>query len=1346
MTDTSPTSERDNQVNRILAAYLEARRLGQAPVREELLRQYPDLADELRSFFADQDGFGRLADQIGPPAEPTTLSPTGGTDGGPQSGMVRYFGDYELLEEIARGGMGVVYRARQISLQRQVALKMILAGQLASADEVARFRREAEMAANLDHPNIVPVYEVGEHNGQQFFSMKFIEGGSLATCRNDVGNHTALRCAAQLLATVARAVHHAHQRGVLHRDLKPANILLAAGGEPLVTDFGLAKQVQGSPSLTSSGAIVGTPSYMAPEQAAARKDLTVAADVYSLGAILYELLTGRPPFRADTPLDTLLQVMDREPEPPRRLNPAIPPDLETICLKCLQKQPGKRYATAEALAEDLERWLKGEPIEARPVGEWERVLKWFRRHPAAAVLAVTVVIAAIALLGLGLFYDARLKWALADAETIRLNADARLDLVKRTQQRSAYAADIGQAQRELREGWPQRATELLDRHGDSPQHGWEWHYLYRQCHQELVSIPGAFGIAWSPDGKWIATCTSFESIELRDSTTGKLVRRLPFRFSVYGGLSFSADGRLLAFSNSLGYTVWETTTGKVHRDWHAPIEFLNHGMVLRPDGQQIALLASRERDPFNCTVYLCDIATGTAKGFDQFLPGPQQRKVHPTPTLAYSPDGNVLAVGAERGKVLIYETSSGRKLPGFTLGALGAGPGVFSERSIQFLQFTRDGEKLLIGDDQGRAWVCRLHIGPSLDSMLSFHVGERPGPMNLAVHPDSQHFLCVGRGGTLRLWDLNGDLQASWRGHDEGTSDLAYSPDGKRFASRVPWQGIRIWSAAGPDTGWLADLKTQGLTDLALRRDGKVLALARVKSVGKDTPRGWGQEAEVDLVDAATGRLLRILDQGLLIQPQPRRQLTYFHKRLAFSPNGWLATVDAIQSPVRLPDGNWELLETAEPTPATVRVWDGDGKELFRLEKAGEQAAFSPDGRWIATLATARPGEASRGGPIRFWKAATGEPAFTWEQTGQQGWLLAFSPDGQFLALGGGKVSVLRVAEEGLEVVHSWNERARCLTFSPDGRWLAASDRRGDVFVWDMHSGELRHHIQQRRGRSLWKEGTVERLDEVPGWLSFSPDNALLAYATDSGTVRIWDLAAGQDILVLDDFPADVVRLFFAPDGHKLYAVDTAGDRHVWDATPLPEEVRLRPRAYALVEELVRATGLKSDARERLELDSKLGEPMRKVALEMLDEIEEGALSLNDRSWAVAARPGASMRAYEIAVRQAQRACELMPKRPDYLNTLGVALYRAAQYQKALAVLEKTQALRAEKDRIKATEDLAFLAMTCSRLGDQDRARSYLIQLRKLRSETRGPADQERLNAMLREAEELIEGSTEIGR
>ena len=277
---------------------------------------------------------------------------------------VKEFGDYELLDEIARGGMGVVYRARQVSLNRVVALKMILSGQFASDSDVRRFYQEAESAANLDHSGIVPIYDIGEHDGRHFFSMKFIEGGSLADALPELRKKP--KKMVKLIADVARAVHHAHQRGILHRDLKPANILLDDAGNPLVSDLGLAKQIQSDSNITNTGAVVGTPAYMPPEQAAAKKEITTAADIYSIGAVLYEALTERPPHKADSPMQTLMLVMDGDVTPPREIDRSIHRNLELICMKCLESDPNMRYSSAAALAEDLENWLDGKPVSVRP--------------------------------------------------------------------------------------------------------------------------------------------------------------------------------------------------------------------------------------------------------------------------------------------------------------------------------------------------------------------------------------------------------------------------------------------------------------------------------------------------------------------------------------------------------------------------------------------------------------------------------------------------------------------------------------------------------------------------------------------------------------------------------------------------------------------------------------------------------------------------------------------------------------------------------------------------------------------------------------------------------------------
>jgi serine/threonine-protein kinase len=428
--EPSNPTEREDRLDEAILAYLKAVEAGQTPDRGQILADHPDLAEDLARFFANQDRLN--------PFNSTLLPPIPSEQ--PAEMELRSFGDYEELERVPGGGMSIVYKAYQKSLKRFVALKMILPDRANSPADVLRFIREPEDVAKLDHPNIVPIIEVNRHESKPYFSMKFMEGGSLASRINefrlplidrktgkDEQGHVwtssqirkRQRDIAGLIATIARAVHHAHQRGILHRDLKPGNVLLDADKVPHVTDFGLAKRLEftsgvvsreplakqngfqnksfvesaatdhlitapetasyiapematlsvgGTPGFTASGAVAGTPPYISPEQAAASKVLTTAVDVYGLGAVFYELLTGRPPFRAETPLETLLEVIEKEPVRPRTMNSRINPDLEILCLKCLQKDPQLRFAgSAEALANELESFIRGEPIPSRPV-------------------------------------------------------------------------------------------------------------------------------------------------------------------------------------------------------------------------------------------------------------------------------------------------------------------------------------------------------------------------------------------------------------------------------------------------------------------------------------------------------------------------------------------------------------------------------------------------------------------------------------------------------------------------------------------------------------------------------------------------------------------------------------------------------------------------------------------------------------------------------------------------------------------------------------------------------------------------------------------------------------------
>ena len=548
----------------------------------------------------------------GRPLDPTVTADT--SEGPPDSSVVRQLGDYELQSEIARGGMGIVYKARQISLNRPVAFKMILAGEFASARELDRFHDEVEAAASLDHANIVPIYEVGQHQGRHFFSMKLVEGNSLA--REIPRLLRAPREGVSLLAKVCRAIHYAHQRGILHRDLKPANILVDSRGEPHVTDFGVAKRVEEDSDLTQTGVLVGTPSYMAPEQASRHTTavLTTAVDIYSLGAILYELLTGRPPFSGVTRMDTVIALLNREPARPRTFNASADPDLETIALKCLEKEPARRYGSAEALAEDLERWLANEPIQARAIGTWERAVKWARRRPMIAALGAGILL--VTLVGMaGVFWQwrqAELQRAVADELSKNLKEKVEAEVVARDAAERSAAAELDARQQEAeqrrfaeaqtvvaeqalaaaqtnlyfnnldqidRETLAANVSHVDQLHEACPPglRNWEWHYLGRVAHMEDVAIAAHGGtirtIAFNPGGDRFLSAGSDQRLRAWDAKTQRQISAVTFGSGLAGRLDtveFSADGTTVAalallaeggqVSASLG--IWDTSTGQ----------------------------------------------------------------------------------------------------------------------------------------------------------------------------------------------------------------------------------------------------------------------------------------------------------------------------------------------------------------------------------------------------------------------------------------------------------------------------------------------------------------------------------------------------------------------------------------------------------------------------------------------------------------------------------------------------------------------------------------------------------------------------------------------------------------
>jgi WD40 repeat protein len=1217
------STDREIRLNEIIDAYLRAVDCGQTPDRQDLLARHPDLAPELMAFFADQDRFRGPAEPLQPLGPATgaavdalTLPPPQSSGASPLLGKAHSFGDYELLEEIARGGMGVVYKARQISLNRPVALKMILAGQLASAQDVQRFHTEAEAAANLDHPHIVPIYEVGQHEGQHYFSMKLIDCGSLAQAvalwQWAVGSEEVNQRAAQLVATVARAVHYAHQRGILHRDLKPANILLSFSREPRasaelalargsrlnectphVTDFGLAKRVEGGTSLTQPGAIVGTPSYMAPEQARAEKGLSTAVDVYSLGAILYELLTGRPPFRGPTDLDIILQVLDREPLPPRKVDPRVDQSLETVCLKCLEKAPANRYGSAEALADDLDRFLRGEPIRTRAAGLREQVVKWVKRRPVVAGLLAALVLLAVVS---GVLVTWSYGEALQQAKNAHDERDAARTAENHTQealartQRALTTSKVAQALVALRDNDPKLGLSLLEDCLPKTRF-WEWYYARRLCRGAPLTLhdQSAFSTAvFSPDGRWIAT-TGVGGLVLFDARLGAERWRRPDCF--WAPAAFSPDSsRVAAWRNRFNpvggvaeveLRVWEVGAGKELLTIPAKQNGSGGPIVFGADGQWLACAGINHttavwdlRDPkhpkqqfavplknanlfynwgYAGQVQLAYTPGGWLAVHDgeevHFL-DPRTGKVlrtirAPGSGSEFSPEARYLALMTDRGSIRVLDLATPNATTRWEVSMEFLGGG----RCI--LKFSPDGEHLAFLYNSYPVRIFEATTGKLLGTLPN---QSRHSPGNLSFSGDGQR-LAVCNEDAVEIWnardfdiwkvrDMTGGL--TLRGHTDTILALAFSPAGRRLLTIAnTWKTFR-----GPPweiKGWDVD---GGFARTTLPGRGARLNCAAFNPKADRVAAG-GSDHTVRICDTRTGRELLLIE----IEGSPTS--------LAFGPGGALLAV---------------LVKEGEVS--RICILDAiAGRRRRVIAPRGYVAALalSPDGRSVAGAVTDSPtGAAGRTlQRVQVWSVETGKDKWPIPPAPNRvvsGVALAFSPDGSWLAGNTtDKTVTLWDAQTGIERLQfkapsrtslggMFVDSISNLVFSADGERLAAGWSIGEqLIVWDTHTGQgvfsFKSDVNihgmwiafRADGRalafangpwvSLLSAETVPRRTYLEGSSPmglFSPDGRLVAAAGPDNDILIFSARSGRQLRHLEGHTRPIASLVFSDDSKRL--------------------------------------------------------------------------------------------------------------------------------------------------------------------------------------------------------------------
>jgi WD40 repeat protein/tRNA A-37 threonylcarbamoyl transferase component Bud32 len=1086
-----PPDLRRALLRELIALEIEYRRqAGEHPSPPDYADRFPDLDDAWLA--------GLLPD-VFPPAERLKLPQdreTLTTRDGPVKRVEvqpspHVVGDYIILGEIGRGGMGVVYKARHTRLQRIVALKVIRGGELASAAEVRRFRAEAENVAQLDHPNIVPVYEVGEHQGLPFLTMKLIEGGSLGQSLQ-AGVSLTPRAAALLLALVARAVHHAHQRGILHRDLKPDNILLDADGSPHVADFGLAKRVGGVEGPTRTGMVLGTPAYMAPEQAEGNsRQATLATDVYALGAILYKLLTGQVPFTGDSPAETLLKVLRDEVQPPSKHNRQVPRDLEAVCLKCLEKEPGQRYASAEELAQDLERWLRGEPTQARRVGVLGRVWRWCRRNPVLTALFTLLLAATTAAILFAI--DARQEAGNARHQEEIATGNAReaaahLDVARRR----LYLLDMRLVPRAWEENRLDRMVELLEgvrpeQTGGKDLRGFEWHYWDRLAHSGLLTLqlprPGreSRGMALSPDGQWLATCSADGWVHILDTRTGRAERILRAHPQQADSVAFLPQGRLLAVAGSSGaVTLFDIHTGEKRRE-----DPLNRNSIaalaFTPDGQRIGLV-----DLYAGSLKVCDAATGEEL-FQYAGDGPSGG----VPVIAFGGGRVAVAHPRSNGTILIRDMHSGNDVAR-----------VVSDLGASTPALSADGTWLAWVMGNGNLVVRNLAGGQS-----RVIARPDPAPSEVVFGPRNQVAWYNRKERIIHVYQL-GQVR-SFRGLNAFPVGVAFAPDDRLVAtdrdgsvcvwdSRVDPEGVSIPVVSGgpegttisPDGRWL----TRFIGPLQLR--GKMRAEVWDLTTGKSRHQ---------VPDDVDGRISMV--------------------RLAYH----AGTGRLVRSAASADGANGQGLY--------FDLWDlGTGQRtgLVQDSLAVEQVVFSADGQSIVSIDVIN---AAGDKQFKVRDAATGREVRSWAASRSTCRDLRFSPDGQVLAcaLSDGTVELWQFpVGRLLHTLSADPDPVHCLAFDREGRLLATGGETGGVRLWDLSTGQV--------ARTL--KGHIKRVSSV----AFHPGEPRLASCAEDSTLRVWDLDSGQDTLNLRS-QQTLHAVSFTADGRKLIAANMTA---IWirDASP----------------------------------------------------------------------------------------------------------------------------------------------------------------------------------------------------
>ncbi len=1190
---------------------------------------------------------------------------------------------YEVLEELGRGGMGVVWRARDSRLGRVVALKLMKAGADARPEVRNRFQREATAMACLQHPGIVQIFDVGEQDGVPFLALEFVPGESLA---QRLGRAPLpARSAAELLEGLAQAVAYAHQRGVLHRDLTPANVLVTADGKAKITDFGLARLLSDGAALTLTGAVMGTPSYLSPEQADGQARATgSASDVYALGAILYECLTGRPPFRAATVLETLAQVVHDEPVSPRQLQPKVPRDLNTICLKCLCKEPGQRYTTALELADDLRRFLDGQPIRARPTGPVERLWRWCRRNPALAGLTATVAFLLVTMTIGSNVLSLSLRKALD--ESVKANADARQannDLEKTT-------AEVKETNLKLEKANANANAQL-----------WQ-SYLSHARASRMTRQPGQrFESLRAIDKALRLPLPPNRSLdELRTEAIAALCLPDLETATEWDGVSEGCTA--FAIDPAFERYAWGDKAGNV---FVRRVED-NADLFHLPGSASIAVYAGLEWSPDGRFLHqLCEgMQAGSSRVWQ--LDGPQ-----PVPVLkdehvgfAFRPDSRQCAAWYPDGSIRLYDLPSGKLVNRFDSGLEGWCRLVWNPRH----------DLLGVYVYNGNVWrVLDVNTG---DVKLE---RKQPNLKWADWHPDG-NLLAVGTidptGPRIYLWDIRTNQLACppLQGHKTAGLVFHFNHAGDRLVSNDWSNMLRVWDTRtgrqllahsvggvcmqfrGDDGLLAADVSSRKVRLLRCHtgQEFRTLIDYPPKSAGKMALGGVAlvhSAGRLVALESTTGIVLADLEQGKQVALLP---LPGGNHPLRFDPADdslWTyGSNGVLRWPIRADPEKPQELGVGPPERLS---------EVAIQDKWGS----SPDGKVVAIPNYARGALLWQRDLRRFLPLGPQDDVRSCSVSSDGFWVATGTHDSK----GNGARAKVWDGRSGQHVA-DLSVAPHCkVGFSPDGKWLLTTG--GAFRLWEV--GTWREH--RTLGESTYNDG-----------FAFSSDGKLLALGDAApGVVRLVDPDTGREVArLIGPEPTRLHPLCFSPDGAQLITFGSESlEVHLfdlrairkqlkerdldWDAPPLPDAPHVRSEPLRVEVNMgnflqqVEADRLVASA-NRLTNEKKHAES--RAALRQAITIDPThARAHNNLAWQLLIGPK-DLRDAKAALPLARKAVELAPRESLYLNTLGVALYYNGAFEEAVPVLEKS--LAAGQGRQDAF-DLFFLAMSHARLGDLDKAK-----------------------------------------